>query len=91
MPVSDKCKTRFSVLLSVLTASFFSLPASGAEMAISIPVQLTHPLNFDPSPSPDGKRLVFITSISRKEQLFTMSVDGSNIVQITRDEDNYHG
>ena len=39
-------------------------------MAVSIPIQLTHAQNFDPSPSPDGKRLVFISYIAGKEQLF---------------------
>ena len=49
-------------------------------------MQITHAQNFDPFPSPDGKKLVFISMISGKEQLFTMDVDGSNIVQLTRDD-----
>jgi TolB protein len=74
----------FSVLPTI------SLPwpnaAAAANKAISIPVQITHAENFDPFPSPDGKKLVFISVISGKEQLFTMDVDGSNIVQITHDD-----
>jgi len=71
-----------------LLLAFFSLPlcARGADLPLAIPVQITHAQNFDPSPSPDGKRLVFISVISGKEQLFTMNVDGSNSVQLTRDD-----
>jgi TolB protein len=73
--------------LALAAALFsFSLVASGAEPTISIPVQITHAQNFDPSPSPDGKKLVFISMISGKEQLFTMDVDGKNIAQLTRDD-----
>src|SRR5712691_10900949 len=80
-----KTHRRFTVSLYVLALSSFSLRASGTDMPISIPVQLTHAQNYDASPSPDGKKLVFISSISGKEQLFTMDVDGSNNVQLTRD------
>jgi len=76
--------TFFSLLL---TTSLMWLHAAGAaDKAISIPVQITHAQNFDPFPSPDGKKLVFISMLSGKEQLFTMDVDGSNIVQLTRDD-----
>jgi TolB protein len=81
---------------SVLAAILFSLTlaisltwlhaAVAADKAISIPVQITHAQNFDPFPSSDGKHLVFISMISGKEQLFTMNADGSNIVQLTRDD-----
>src|SRR6476620_2507106 len=60
--------------------------ASAADLEISIPVQITHAQNFDPFPSPDSKKLVFISMISGKEQLLTMDVDGSNVVQLTRDD-----
>src|SRR5437588_5783454 len=60
--------------------------ASAADLEISIPIQLTHAQNFDPAPSPDGKKLVFISMLSGKEQLFTMDADGKNIVQLTRDD-----
>ena len=72
------------VLISALTLSFFLLHAGAAE--ISIPVQLTHAENYDPSPSPDGKRLVFITVISGREQLCTMNADGANVSQLTMDD-----
>src|SRR5262249_19322126 len=70
----------------VLTLSLTLLHAASAvDQGISIPVQITHAQNFDPFPSPDGKQLVFISLISGKEQLFTMNIDGSSIVQITHD------
>jgi TolB protein len=71
----------------VLTLSLMWLhAAAAADRAMSIPVQISHAQNFDPFPSPDGKKLVFVSLISGKEQLFTMNVDGSNVVQITRDD-----
>ena len=76
--------TFFSVLLTILLTWLNA--AAAADRAISIPVQITHAQNFDPFPSPDGKKLVFISMISGKEQLFTMDIDGSNIVQLTRDD-----
>src|SRR5206468_12507566 len=63
--------TFFSALLTI---SLTWLHA--ADKAISIPVQITHAQNFDPFPSPDGKKLVFISMLSGKEQLFIMDVDG---------------
>ena len=66
--------------------SFLPFAAHGADRPLAIPIQITHAQNLDPSPSPDGKRLVFISVISGKEQLFTMNVDGSNIAQLTRDD-----
>jgi hypothetical protein len=35
-----------------------------AAAPLTIPYQLTHSLNMDPSPNPDGKRLVFISVIA---------------------------
>ena len=74
---------RISIFLALLMPLRFAL---GHDLAISIPIQLTHAQNLDPSPSPDGKKLVVISVISGKEQLFTMDVDGRNISQVTRDD-----
>ena len=76
----------FRVGFTLFLASFLRLYVSGAELPLAIPVQITHAQNFDPSPSPDGKRLVYISVIAGKEQLFIMNVDGSNIGQRTRDD-----
>jgi len=65
------------------------LGPSGAATPLTIPYQLTHSQNMDPSPNPDGTRLVYIGVIAGKEQLFTMSADSSDAVQITRDDANH--
>jgi TolB protein len=75
--------TRASIFLAFV---FLAALAHGADRAVSIPLQITHAQNFDPSPSPDGKRLVYIAMVSGKEQLFTMDVDGSKSAQLTRDD-----
>ncbi len=51
--------------------------------------QLTHSVTIDPSPSPDGTRLVYITVVAGREQLFTMNVDGGDARQITTDDANH--
>jgi TolB protein len=71
-----------------LVLALLALPllAHGAERPLSIPIQITHAQNMDSSPSPDGKRLVYIMVIAGKEQLFSMNVDGSDSTQLTRDD-----
>ncbi|HEX4696770.1 MAG TPA: hypothetical protein VH254_03780 [Candidatus Udaeobacter sp.] len=81
--------TRLITLCSSCLALLVPPPADTADVPLSIPIQITHAQNLDPSPSPDGKRLVFISVISGKEQLFTMNVDGSNLLQLTRDDLNH--
>src|SRR5216110_1845017 len=76
--------TFFSLFLTIMLTS--PHPVAAVDRPISIPVQITHAQNFDPFPSPDGEKLVFISMLSGKEQLFTMDADGSNILQLTRDD-----
>jgi len=76
----------FLALLAIGASRTGTFAQARDDLAISIPIQLTHAQNFDPSPSPDGKKLVFISMLSGKEQLFTMGADGKNIVQLTRDD-----
>jgi TolB protein len=56
---------------------------------LTLPYQLTHSQNMDPSVRPDGKRLVYISVVAGKEQLVTMNADGSAPVQITGDDANH--
>jgi TolB protein len=56
---------------------------------ITLAYQVTHSENVDPSFSPDGKRMVYISVIAGKEQLFAMNLDGSQPVQLTRDDANH--
>jgi TolB protein len=62
------------------------LSAVAAAAPLTLPYQLTHSQNMDPSPNPDGTRLVYISVTAGKEQLFTMNADASGAVQITREE-----
>ena len=78
--------TKVTSLLGSWVVLLGAWQASAADLEISIPIQITHAQNFDPSPSPDGKKLVFISMLSGKEQLFTMDADGKNIAQLTRDD-----
>jgi hypothetical protein len=66
--------------------SSFSIPIStlcAPPNPLSIPIQLTHPLNYATAAAPDGKRLVKISVIAGKGQIFVMNADSSNSVQIT--------
>ena len=74
-----------SVALIFCFSLFFAPGFQAANPPVALPIQLTHAANFDPSPSPDGKKLVFISDIAGKEQLLIMEVDGSHITQLTRD------
>ena len=63
--------------------------SSIAAAPLTIPYQLTHSQNMDPSPNPDGKRLVLISVTAGREQLFTMNSDTSDPIQVTRDDANH--
>lgn len=52
---------------------------------LGLAYQLTYSYNVDNAPSPDGRRIVFIRVIEGREQLFLMSSDGDDEVQLTRD------
>jgi TolB protein len=47
--------------------------------------QLSHSINDSPSPSPDGKRMVYIVVVAGVEQLFVANLDMTKPVQITND------
>jgi TolB protein len=53
---------------------------------MTIPYQLTHSQNMDPSSAPDGKRLVYIRVTEGKEQLFLMDGDASHSTQVTHED-----
>lgn len=56
---------------------------SAASGGAAVPV--TYSANYDPTLSPDGKRMAFIKVLEGHEQLFEADVDGRNERQITRD------
>jgi TolB protein len=47
--------------------------------------QLTHSANYDPSPSPDGRSMVYISEVAGREQLFVRSLEGHEVRQLTSD------
>jgi Tol biopolymer transport system component len=51
--------------------------------------QLTHAVTIDPSFSPDGARMVYITVVAGKEQPFTADADATKPIQITHDDWNH--
>jgi len=53
-------------LLVICASSVSSWQTNAADLEISIPIQLTHAQDFDPLPSSDGKKLVFISMLSEK-------------------------
>lgn len=80
---------RYLIVIMGLVVGCMALVAASnignAASPLTLPYQLTHSVTVDPSPSPDGKRLVLITVVAGKEQLFTTNVGGSDPVQITHD------
>ena len=79
----------FLILAFTSTFSIAASPVHAAANPLSIPIQLTHSLNYATAAAPDGKRLVTISVIANKGQIFVMNVDGSNPVQITHDLVDY--
>ncbi len=75
---------RTGLMAIAFIGALCATPSLGAKYSIAL--QLTHAQNYDPSPSPDGKRLVYISLVAGKEQLFTMAVDGSGSAQLTHDD-----
>ncbi len=72
-------KTTIALALTLLA------PVALAQRAtISQAYQLTHSAKYDPAPSPDGRKLVYIEVVQGREQLFIMDVDGRNAAQVTR-------
>src|SRR5690349_16764689 len=71
-------------VLACIAAAAAHAPPAAAQPGLAY--QLTHAVTVDPSPSPDGKRMVYITVIGDREQLFVAGIDGSHPVQITRDD-----
>jgi TolB protein len=57
--------------------------AQAAAAGVAMPV--TYSLNYDPTLSPDGGRMIFIKMLEGREQLFMADTDGRHERQITRD------
>lgn len=64
-----------------------ALPLATAAIAqpagIAIPV--TYSQNYDPTLSPDGRRMIFLKLLQGREQMFVANVDGTGERQLSRD------
>ncbi|MGZ8407092.1 MAG: hypothetical protein ACXWVJ_03595 [Caulobacteraceae bacterium] len=58
---------------------------------LSLAYQLTYSYNFEATPSPDGKKLVFIKLIGGRQQVFVINADGSGEAQLTRADADHEG
>src|SRR6185312_14708207 len=56
------------------------------EPAGGLAYQLTHTENADPSMAPDGKRMVYISGVAGREQLFIADLDATHATQLTHDD-----
>ena len=79
----------FLIMAVIGWCGFIASTACEAASPLSIPTQLTHSLNYATAAAPDGKKLVTISVIATKGQIFVMEVDGSHPVQITHDTIDY--
>lgn len=67
----------------ISAALFAAAMMQAAPVGIGLPV--TYSANYDPTLSPDGRRMIFIKVLEGHEQLFIADVAGRNEHQITRD------
>lgn len=65
----------------------FVLLAAVAVQSIPPPVALpiTYSFNYDPTLSPDGKRMIFLKMLEGREQMFMANVDGNGEKQLSHD------
>lgn len=87
MQTSSQFRT-YSLIAAIIVTAILLIPARvpGQRVSVSQAYQLSHTAKYDPSLSPDGKRMVYITAIEGKEQLFIMNVDGTDSIQLTHDD-----
>src|ERR1700750_1403917 len=70
-------------------ASFLLLALAGTRTAQQLPMGIaiptTYSLNYDPTLSPDGKRMIFLKLLEGREQMFVANPDGTDERQLSRD------
>jgi len=74
-----------AVLLLISGASQAAAQAPAPSVPRSLGFQITHVDTGEPYPSPDGKKILYVSMIEEKYQIFTMNRDGSEPRQITHD------
>jgi len=73
------------LVVATLAMGVVAPSARAQRRPVGIAYELTYSQNYDPSLSPDGARMVYISVIDGREQLVIASVDGTHATQITRD------
>jgi TolB protein len=76
---------RFSSLACLAVTSLIPTVALGQDSPFGLARQVTGSITIDPSFSPDGARMVYITVVAGVQQLFVANVDGKDAKQITQD------
>jgi TolB protein len=61
-------------------------PGDGQTRTIGLAYPLTHAQNLDGSYAPDGRRMVYVSIIAGREQLFVMNAEGGGQRQLTSDD-----
>src|SRR3954462_4490430 len=82
-----RIRALISAVLLIATAMLSaSVAAQTANGPVGLAYQFSHSVNDSPSFSPDGEEMVFISVVAGKEQLFRTRMDGTHVVQLTRDD-----
>ncbi len=76
---------RFDTVACLAVACLLPAIAVGQKSQFELARQLTGSITVDPSLSPDGTRMVYISVVAGVQQLFVAGVDGRNPKQITHD------
>jgi TolB protein len=79
-------RLRLCLSVTLVSTTVFAAARLAAQAPMTLAYQVTHSVNIDPSLSPDGKSMVYISEVAGREQLFTAMVDGSDPRQITHGE-----
>ena len=70
-------------------ASFLILALGGTaaaqQLATGIAIPITYSQNYDPTLSPDGRRMIFLKVLEGQEQMFMANVDGTSERQLSHD------
>ena len=80
---------RLAVLAAVTAAAAAARASTAQDTALSRARQVTYSENYDPSLSPDGHSMVYISAVAGREQLFVRSIDGREIRQLTTDSTDH--
>ncbi len=74
-----------SILAWLALGGAAAAPAQAEGIAFGQARQVTRSISADPSLSPDGKRMVYLTLVAGVQQLFTATIDGGDVRQLTHE------